>query len=565
MFEKLNNTIANSFIGRYFKLENSGVPNARNTRFTTEIRAGITTFITMAYVISVNAMIIADSGGPCVCNFGTTDLCVNDPDYLTCQTIVQRDLVTATAAVSCIATTIMGIFTNLPLALAPGMGMNAYFAYTVVGFHGSGKIAYETAIAAVFIEGLLFTFFSAFGICQLFAKLIPMSIKIASGAGVGFLLTFIGLQRSAGIALISHDPSTLVTLGGCPDQYYNKTTGICTSHHMESPTTWLGILGFLIIVILLLFRVKGSIFIGIVFISIISWFRNSEVTYFPYTDEGNARFNFFKSVVGFHTMEKTLGAMHFNLGSSDVWLAIITFLYIDMLDTTGVLYSMARLGDFLDETGDFEGSNAAFICNASSISISAIFGTSSVATYFESGSGITEGGRTGITSLTVSFFFFISLFFAPIFVSIPPWASGPALIVIGSMMAKSIKDINWKYLGDAVPSFLTLIIMPLTYNVAYGLIAGIVSYMVINTTAWLIETVSFGHITYDKSDKEPLGNFKVGSGGEGLLPIWLVPVVYRIRGRKSTAEIKNPIEINETTEINNVNHDVAVDVDRRNE
>ncbi|CAG8848840.1 26870_t:CDS:2, partial [Gigaspora margarita] len=313
-----------------------------------------------------------------------------------------------------------------------------------------------------------------FGICQLFAKLIPMSIKIATGAGVGFLLTFIGLQRSTGIALISHDPSTLVTLGGCPDQYYNKTTGICTSHHMEN--------------------------------------------------EGDARFNFFKSVVGFHTMEKTLGAMHFNLGSSDVWLAIITFLYIDMLDTTGVLYSMARLGDFLDETGDFEGSNAAFICNASSISISAIFGTSSVATYFESGSGITEGGRTGITSLTVSFFFFISLFFAPIFVSIPPWASGPVLIVIGSMMAKSIKDINWKYIGDAVPSFLTLIIMPLTYNVAYGLIAGIVSYMVINTTAWLIETVSFGRITYDKSDKEPLGNFKVGSGGEGLLPIWLVPV-----------------------------------------
>ncbi|CAG8683422.1 22187_t:CDS:2, partial [Dentiscutata erythropus] len=513
-----------SFIGRYFKLENSGVPNARNTRFTTELRAGMVTFITMAYVISVNAMIIADSG--------TTDLCANDPDYLTCQAIVQRDLVTATAAVSCMATAIMGIFANLPLALAPGMGMNAYFAYTVVGFHGSGKIAYETAIAAVFIEGLLFTFFSIFGICQLLAKLIPMSIKIAAGAGVGFLLAFIGLQRSTGIALISHDPSTLVTLGGCPDQYYNKTTGICTSHHMESPTTWLGILGFLMIVILLLFRVKGSMFIGIFFISIISWFRNSEVTYFPYTDEGDARFNFFKNVVGFHTMEKTLGAMHFDLGSSDVWIAIITFLYIDTLDTTGVLYSMAKLGGFLDETGEFEGSNAAFICNASSISISAIFGSSSVATYFESGSGIAEGGRTGITSLTVSFFFFISLFFAPIFVSIPPWASGPILVVIGSMMAKNIKDINWKYIGDAVPSFLTFIIMPLTYNVAYGLIAGIVS------------------------------NRK---SGEGLLPIWLVPVVYRIRGRKNTAEIKKPIEINETTEINNVNRDVAVDVDRRNE
>ncbi|CAG8616688.1 5922_t:CDS:2 [Cetraspora pellucida] len=510
MFDKLNDAVASSFIGRYFKLGNSGVPNARNTQFTTELRAGLTTFVTMAYIISVNAIILADSGGPCVCNSSAADLCVNDPDYLACQTILQRDLITATTAIS--------------------MGMNAYFAYTVVGFHGSGKIPYETAIAAVFVEGILFVFFSVFGLRQLLAKLLPMSIKIATGAGVGFFLTFIGLQRSAGIALISHDPSTIVTLGGCPDQYYNKTTGICTSHHMESPTTWLGILDNIL-----------------------------------HRDEGNARFDFFKNVVGFHAIEKTLGVMHFNLGSSEVWLALITFLYVDILDTTGTLYSMAKFGGFLDETGDFEGSTAAFICDASSISIGAIFGTSPVTTYIESGSGITEGGRTGITSLTVSFFFFISLFFAPIFASIPPWASGPALVVIGSMMATSIKDVNWKYIGDAIPSFLTIVIMPLTYNVAYGLIAGIVSYMIINTIAWLIEKISFGHMTHDKSDKEPWGDFMIGSGGEGLFPIWIVSIIYKIRGLEKTTEIKESIEINETKEMSNLNRDVAVDVDGKND
>ncbi|CAG8632826.1 4224_t:CDS:2, partial [Scutellospora calospora] len=147
-----------------------------------------------------------------------------------------------------------------------------------------------------------------------------------------------------------------------------------------------------------------------------------------------------------------------------------------------------------------------------------------------SASGITEGGRTGITSLTVSFFFFISLFFAPIFASIPPWASGPALVVIGSMMTKSIKDINWEYIGDSVPSFLTIAIMPLTYNVAYGLIAGIVSYIVINTFAWLLEKASFGRISHDKSNKELWGDFTTGQNKGELFPPWIMAVGYKIRG-----------------------------------
>ncbi|CAG8525210.1 7081_t:CDS:2, partial [Gigaspora rosea] len=254
MLDKFNNAIADTPFGRYFKLKNSGAPNARDTNFTTELHAGLTTFVTMAYIIAVNATVITDSGGPCVCNPNSTDLCVTDPDYLACQATVKKDLITGTTAISCIATALVGIFANLPIGLAPGMGLTVYFTYTVVGFHGTGKVPYETALAAVFIEGLLFVILSIFGIRQWLAKIIPMSIKVATGAGIGLFLSFIGLQSSAGIGLITYNPATIVTLGACPAQYYNATTRICSGHHMESPTTWLGILGFLLIVIMLLFR-----------------------------------------------------------------------------------------------------------------------------------------------------------------------------------------------------------------------------------------------------------------------------------------------------------------------
>ncbi|CAG8462305.1 7611_t:CDS:2 [Acaulospora morrowiae] len=554
MLDRLNDTVAKSVFGRYFKLANSGASKARDTKFTTELRAGLATFVTMAYIISVNAIIITDSGGPCICTpaanaTGPAAVCVGNPVYEACLSTVKRDLITATAAASCLATAAMGIFANLPLGLAPGMGANAYFAYTVVGFHGTGKISYETATAAIFMEGLIFVVLTIFGIRQWLAKIIPNSIKIATGAGIGLFLCFIGLQRSAGIGLVAYDSATFVTLGGCPEQYLDQN-GSCTSHHMENPTTWLGILGFLIISIMLLYRVKGSVLWGILFVSVVSWFRNSEVTYFPETTQGNSRYDFFRKVVSFHPIEKTLGAMHFDYDNRDVWVALITFLYVDILDTTGTLYSMAKFSGFMDETGDFEGSTAAFICDASSISVGAVFGTSPVTAFIESGAGITEGGRTGITALTISAFFFISLFFAPIFASIPPWATGPALVIIGSMMAKSIKDVNWEYIGDSIPSFLTIAIMPLTYSIAYGLIAGISSYIIINTFAWLLEKVSGGYIKHDRSFKEPWGEFMVGPGGEGMLPPWLVGVTYKIRGIERKTEVhenNNKTEKDEVT------------------
>ncbi|KAF9079741.1 hypothetical protein BGX23_003331, partial [Mortierella sp. AD031] len=530
-FERLNQRVAQSKVGKYFRLEGSGARRERaGSKFTTEIRAGLTTFVTMAYIISVNALIVTDSGGPCRCENGngnSTDvLCLNDPAYNDCLATLKLDLITATATIACISTLLMGVFANLPIGLAPGMGLNAYFTYTVVGFHGSNKISYETALAAVFVEGLLFVLLSFFGVRQWLARLIPQSIKIASGAGIGLYLCFIGLQSSAGIGLIGGDPATLVRLDGC----IKDTTGACIDGtHMRSPTTWMGIFGFILISIFLTLRIRGSVLYGILAISILSWIRGTEFTYFPDTPAGEAAFSYFKKVVTFHPIEMTLGKMNFALDNHEIWVALITFLYVDIMDTTGTLYSMAKFGGYMYRNGDFDGSTAAFLCDASSITLGAVFGVPPVTAYIESGAGITEGGRTGLTSIFTAFLFFISLFFSPIFASFPPWATGPALIVVGSMMAKSVQSINWDYVGDAIPAFLTIALMPLSYSISYGLIAGIGSYAAINGSIYVLEFISGGRITpSDKNMKEAWNN--EGFTVENVLPSWMQIIICKING-----------------------------------
>ncbi|KAG0274620.1 hypothetical protein BGZ95_009614, partial [Linnemannia exigua] len=443
-FDRLNHSVATSGVGKYFRLEGSGARRERaGSKFTTELRAGLTTFVAMAYIISVNSLIVTDSGGTCVCNGGEADpICKVDPAYLDCLAILKLDMVTATAAIACFSTLLMGLFANLPIGLAPGMGLNAYFAYTVVGFHGSNSIKYETAVAAVFIEGILFILLSIFGVRQWLARLIPQSIKIATGAGIGLYLCFIGLQSSAGIGLIGNDDATLVGLVAC----VKDAAGECIAGtRMESPTTWIGLFGFVIISVCLLFRVKGAVLIGILVVSIMSWFRGTSFTYFPYTPLGDSKFDFFKKVVTFHPIQTTMAKMDFTLDNAEIWVALITFLYVDIMDTTGTLYSMAKFGGYMYKNGDFDGSSAAFLCDATAITVGAVFGVPPVTAFVESGAGITEGGRTGLTSITTAFFFFISLFFAPIFASFPPWATGPALMVVGSMMVKSVRSINWDY------------------------------------------------------------------------------------------------------------------------
>jgi AGZA family xanthine/uracil permease-like MFS transporter len=525
--QNTNLKIAQSPVGRYFRLDGSGHRKARKgSYFFTEIRAGVATFFAMAYIIAVNSTILSDTGGTCQrCPQADweKDFCATNTEYMLCVQEINRDLVTATAAISALATFCMGLFANMPLGLAPGMGLNAYFAYTVVGYHGNGMVPYEVALTAVFVEGFVFVGLTILGIRQWLARAIPASIKLATGVGIGLYLTIIGLTYSAGIGLIQGATSTPLDLAGCDAKYFDPKTGLCSpSQKMRNPTMWIGIFcGGFVTVLLMMYRVKGAIIAGILLVSIISWPRPTDVTYFPHTELGDSKFNFFKQVVTFRPIKNTLNAQRWDISEygGQFGLAFITFLYVDILDATGTLYSMARFAGLMDErTQDFEGSSIAYMVDAMGISIGSLFGTSPVTAFIESGAGISEGGKTGLTAMTTGLCFFISIFFAPIFASIPPWATGCTLVIVGSLMAQSAKDINWKYLGDAIPAFLTIAIMPFSYSIAYGLIAGIMSYIIINTLVFIIEKSSGGRLVpLNKEDKEPW-TWRIPGG---FLPPWL--------------------------------------------
>ncbi|CAN9105325.1 unnamed protein product [Alternaria alternata] len=520
---KANSAVARSIVGRYFRLEGSGHPKERKgSYFFTEFRAGLATFFAMAYIISVNSSIVSDTGGTCVCPGLPDDpICETNPQYALCVQEVRRDLVTATAAISALTSFCMGLFANLPIALAPGMGLNAYFAYTVVGFHGTGMVPYEVALTAVFVEGFVFVGLTMLGIRQWLARAIPASIKLATGVGIGLYLTIIGLAYSAGIGLITGAQSTPLELAGCVAA--DQVDGVCPGGvKMRSPTMWIGIFcGGILTVMLMLYRVKGAIIIGILLVSIISWPRPTSVTYFPHTETGDSAFDFFKQVVTFHPIGKILAVQQWNISEhAGQWgLAFITFLYVDILDCTGTLYSMARFCGAIDErTQDFENSSIAYSVDALGISIGSLMGCPPVTAYIESGAGISEGGKTGLTAMFSGLCFFIAIFFAPIFASIPPWATGCTLVIVGSLMATSAKDINWRYLGDSIPAFLTIAVMPFTYSIAYGLIAGICSYMLINTIVWIIEKASSGRIVPPNKDEKEPWTWRLEGG---LLPPWM--------------------------------------------
>ncbi|QQK43974.1 Nucleoside transporter, putative [Penicillium digitatum] len=528
-----NVRVARSPVGKWFRLEGSGHSLERKgSYFFTEIRAGLATFFAMAYIISVNSNITSVTGGTCVCpaeDMG--DFCANNIEYALCTQEIKRDIVTATAAIAALSTFCMGLFANLPIALAPGMGLNAYFAYTVVGVRGSGMVSYSTALTAVFVEGWVFLGLTLIGMRQWLARALPKSIKLATGVGIGLYLALIGLTYSAGIGLVQGGSDTPIELAGCVASQFDSETGMCpSSEKMRSPTMWIGIFcGGILTALLMMYRIKGAIIIGILLVSIISWPRTTSVTFFPYTELGTSQFDFFKKVVTFHPIRHTLTAQDWGLAGKggQFGLAFITFLYVDILDTTGTMYSMARFaGAINEETQDFEGSAVAYMVDAISISIGSLLGSPPVTAFVESGAGISEGGKTGLTSCVTGIAFFIAVFFAPIFASIPPWATGCTLVIVGTMMAKSAADINWRYYGDAIPAFLTIAIMPFTYSIAYGLIAGITSYITLNGFAWCLEKISRGHIVPPNKDESDPWSWKVKGG---LLPPW---VKRAARGKK---------------------------------
>ncbi|KAJ8753827.1 hypothetical protein K2173_000081 [Erythroxylum novogranatense] len=509
---RVNSFVANSRLGRHFKLVE------RNTTFTSELRAGTTTFLTMAYILAVNANILTDSGGTC----GVGD-CVkpcpacSPPDqsckftpvnkgYSACLQTTREDLVVATIASSFIGCFMMGIVTNLPLALAPGMGTNAYFAYTVVGYHGSGNLSYNSALAAVFLEGLIFLIVSAVGLRAKLAKIIPKTVQISCSAGIGLFLAFIGLQHNQGIGLMNFNPSTLAQSGACPrsslarlapvelisngnitliEHGLESSEDLCLNGRIENPTFWLGVVGFVIISYCLVKNVKGAMIYGILFVTVISWFRHTSVTAFPDTESGNLSFQNFRKVINLPVIKKTAGVLSFkDINKGRFWGALATFLYVDMLDATGTLYSMANFAGFMDVNGDFEGQYFAYISNAASIVVGSLLGTSPVTVYLESSTGIREGGRTGLTALTVAGYFFLAFFFTPLLASIPAWATGPPLILVGVMMMKSVSEIKWDDMRQAIPAFATMILMPLTYSVAYGLVGGVGTYVILHIWEW---------------------------------------------------------------------------------
>lgn len=524
--DSLNDRVGDSAVGRYFKLKE------RRSKFTTELRAGTVTFLTMAYIMSVNANIIADTGGPCTVadctGLDKSPSCkFTDPGYAACVNQVRGDLVTATAASSLLACFIMGSAANMPLALAPGMGLNAYFAYNVVGYYGTGNLPYNEALTAVFFEGVVFFILAVTGIRGAVIKLVPRAIMLATSAGIGLFLAFIGMQATQGLGIAVYSSTTVVTIGGCPASNQVPTYTIadpsnvcqeqpdgswlavlgnaapnyaCVGAKMRSPTLWLGIAGFIIVAVLMQRKVKGSIMIGIVFVTAIAWIPGHGASYLKASSAipgGAARWENFKQVIQVPSISLTGAQLSFTkktFTNGNWWLALFTFLYVDFLDTTGTLFSMANfmnnfIPGFVDEKKQFPRQLVAFSVDGVATVAGSLMGTSPIATYIESASGIRDGGRTGITALAVSFYFAISLFFVPVLSSIPPYAVGPALIIVGSLMVANVAKIQWDRIGQAIPAFLTLAFMPLTYSIAYGVIVGLSSYVIINGSNVAIDKI----------------------------------------------------------------------------
>ncbi|MEA3505521.1 MAG: NCS2 family permease [Bacteroidota bacterium] len=391
------------------------------TTARTEIIAGITTFMTMAYILAVN------------------------PDFLSATGMDKNALFTATAISAIVGTLVMAFVANYPFALAPGMGLNAFFAFTVV--IGMGY-TWEFALTAVFLEGIIFLFLTAFNIRELIVNSIPMNVKHSISAGIGLFIAFIGLQNAE---IIVDNDATLVSLG-----------------NMGSETVWVAVFGIVLSGVLLARNVKGALLIGIlgstalaIALGVISLPETSIVTTPPSLEPIFWKFEFSQ------------------VFTVDMLFVLFTFLFVDMFDTVGTLVGVADKAEMLDKDGKLPKVKQALFADSIGTTVGSILGTSTVTTYVESASGVSEGGRTGLTALTVAFMFAISLFFAPLFTMIPSSATAPALVLVGLFMMSPIKKIDLTDFTEAIPAFLTILIMPLTYSIAEGIVFGMLSYVIL--------------------------------------------------------------------------------------
>jgi len=394
---------------------------ANGTTAATELRAGLTTFLTLAYILFVNPQILSQAGMP------------------------VADVAVATAVAGAIATLVMGLYAKLPFALAPGMGLNAYFTYGVV--RGLG-VSWQVALTAIFLEGVLFLGLSVTGLRTRLLSALPQPIKVATMAGIGLLLAMIGLQN-AGI-MVSH-PDTIVALG-----------------NLRAHGPLLALAGILITAALMAIRFRGALLIGILGTTGASWLLNL-------SPRPTALFSLP------HLPRETFLAFDFSdLGSGALLIAVIAFLFVDIFDTAGSLIGVGQLGGFVDEQGEMPGAGRAFTSDAIGTVVGAALGTSTVTTFVESATGVEEGGRTGLTSVVVAVCLLLSLFVIPVLTVVPAFATAPALIVVGALMMRGAGELDWGDPLTALPAFLTVVLMPATYSIATGISFGLVTWVLLH-------------------------------------------------------------------------------------
>ena len=431
------------------KLEKIFHLKENKTDVRTEVIAGVTTFMTMAYILAVNPNILEASG-------------------------MDRGAVfTATALSAFIATCLMALLSNYPFVLAPGMGLNAYFAYTVV--LGMGY-SWQQALAAVFVEGLIFILLSLTNVREAIFNSIPMNLKHAVSVGIGLFIAFIGLQNAK---IVVNNDSTLVSVFSFKSAVKDGT------FNSMGITVLLALIGILVTAVLLVKNIKGSILWGILItwgLGIICQFvglyvPNPELGFFSLLPD-------FSNGISVPSMAPTFMKMDFSIVFSlDFVVFMFAFLFVDMFDTLGTLIGVASKADMLDKDGKLPKIKGALLSDAVGTSVGAVCGTSTVTTFVESASGVAEGGRTGLTAIVAAILFGLSLFLSPIFLAIPSFATAPALIVVGFLMLTSITKIDFNDYTEAIPCFIAIIAMPFMYSISEGIAMGVISYVVINLVA----------------------------------------------------------------------------------
>lgn len=415
-----------------------------NTTVKTEIAAGITTFMTMAYILAVNPSILSEAG------------------------MNANAVLIATCIASFIGTMLMALLANLPFALSAGMGLNAYLTYTVV--LGMG-ISWQTALFAVFIEGIIFIIMSLTNMREAIFNAIPLTIKQGVSVGIGLFIAFIGLQNAG----LSVDSSTLVTITSFTENF--STSGICAL---------LAVIGLLITAVLYIRNVSGAILIGIIVTWGLGMICQVAGIYVPNPEAG--AYSLFPTgfmSADFSALGETFGEC-FKIDFSGIGLfnfivIIFSFLFVDLFDTLGTLIGVSTKAGMLDKEGHLPGIKPALLSDAIATSAGAVLGTSTVTTFVESSAGVVAGGRTGLTAMTTGVLFLLATLFSPLFTSIPSFATAPALIFVGFLMFESVVEIKFtrENLSEAIPAYLCILAMPLFYSISEGICLGIISYVVL--------------------------------------------------------------------------------------